>query len=419
MSDVDRNDALDDLNPFLGVATRTGQPVPWRSSLEPAQQSTAEGGPENAETQEPLSARALSLEELIGLRPSATSAEEDTSNRSENWSSTVNTALRIADLFRRQASQERNDDQEEQGYQYGQDTDEGIDPALDRQVVEAYARNASAPIAVGPGRVPRVRPNTHMSIVGGSGGSVSLRRGANNRPRHSILQRLNAFAGEDDNDDNGDVIMDIPGSSRATGHPPTNVSLPSDPLIVRTRGKDEDDDAVSTRLSKKSRVTPISTAQAGSSSNASDKLRPRPSYLDYTNLPVDTRLPLEFKPPDTKSRVSLTSHEIAGQKRACITFTHFPLPPGRAADKFASALRTREMIPYQCGIHYYEVDVLDAGESGYMSVGWMEEGTSLDRLVGWDKGTFGWHGDDGRSFEGQGIGEEFSETWSSEYRESG
>jgi beta-catenin-like protein 1 len=38
----------------------------------------------------------------------------------------------------------------------------------------------------------------------------------------------------------------------------------------------------------------------------------------------------------------------------------------------------------------------------------------LGRLVGWDRGSWGWHADDGRSFEGQGRGEEFTEKWGSE-----
>lgn len=36
---------------------------------------------------------------------------------------------------------------------------------------------------------------------------------------------------------------------------------------------------------------------------------------------------------------------------------------------------------------------------------------NMRRLVGWSKGSWGWHGDDGRLFAGQGMGERFSETW--------
>ena len=48
-----------------------------------------------------------------------------------------------------------------------------------------------------------------------------------------------------------------------------------------------------------------------------------------------------------------------------------------------------------------------------MSIGWMMAGVELGRLVGWDKGSWGWHGDDGMSFEEKGAGEDFSEKWGS------
>jgi len=67
----------------------------------------------------------------------------------------------------------------------------------------------------------------------------------------------------------------------------------------------------------------------------------------------------------------------------------------------------------ECGVHYFEVEVLNAGVDGLMSVGWMKEGCSTKRLVGWDKGSWGFHSDDGKCFEGRGSGDAFDKTWSS------
>jgi hypothetical protein len=50
-----------------------------------------------------------------------------------------------------------------------------------------------------------------------------------------------------------------------------------------------------------------------------------------------------------------------------------------------------------------------------MSVGWTIAGTSPDRLVGWDKGTWGWHADDGMCFNQSGSGSESAVKWGCEY----
>jgi hypothetical protein len=34
--------------------------------------------------------------------------------------------------------------------------------------------------------------------------------------------------------------------------------------------------------------------------------------------------------------------------------------------------------------------------------------------VGWNAGSWGWHADDGKTFEGRGDGRDFSEPWNGE-----
>ena len=48
-----------------------------------------------------------------------------------------------------------------------------------------------------------------------------------------------------------------------------------------------------------------------------------------------------------------------------------------------------------------------------MSVGYKVGKKSQNRLVGWDKGTFGWHSDDGMCFEQSGSGSDFAAKWTS------
>lgn len=140
--------------------------------------------------------------------------------------------------------------------------------------------------------------------------------------------------------------------------------------------------------------------------------------------------------------------------RPCITFSH---PRPTRTDSDATSLMTTLPVPRGVGIFYWEAEVLAKGEEGFISVGWIaglptpvippdqkdstntnasESGSgstilnantipntggagghagvpmrNMRRLVGWSKGSWGWHGDDGRLFAGQGMGERFSETW--------
>jgi hypothetical protein len=50
-----------------------------------------------------------------------------------------------------------------------------------------------------------------------------------------------------------------------------------------------------------------------------------------------------------------------------------------------------------------------------MSVGYKVGKRSQNRLVGWDKGTFGWHSDDGMCFEQSGSGSDFAAKWTSTF----
>lgn len=94
-------------------------------------------------------------------------------------------------------------------------------------------------------------------------------------------------------------------------------------------------------------------------------------------------------------------------------------------------------IPPDCGVYYFEVEVLSKGRDGFIGVGLSGASVNLGRLPGWEKcvsacralasyalprhkplamhltqsmhaverrHSFGYHGDDGQSFEGHGTG---------------
>lgn len=262
----------------------------------------------------------------------------------------------------------------------------------------------------------RNRTQEDLTVLGGSGGGVSLRRGMFNGRRRSIIDRLRDL----------DSVRPVPGvvepmpretvEVQRSGLEPTNAAVQNrSPIFVGSpddngrRHRSEGEKDANQRSAKRRKVT----------TQREDDTKPllfpttRPSYLQCTTLDPDTPLPTTFEQPKRMSCVSLSAHVSPEHQRPCITFTYSPLPHGPSDDDYASALRGDVPVPPECGVYYYEAEVLDAGESGYMSVGWMRKENRLNRLVGWDKGSYGWHGDDGRSFAGRASGEPFAEQWTS------
>ncbi|OCF60004.1 hypothetical protein L486_02677 [Kwoniella mangroviensis CBS 10435] len=249
-------------------------------------------------------------------------------------------------------------------------------------------------------------------------GRSNLHRGGNNRRRRSFLERIGAppdLRFPEEFEDSMDLLPTPRGRTEATRCEPTNKETAENvvPLIVSSKGitrpREEEQKGSSTSSSspirKKRRMGKITSDNLTPSSSSPS----RSSYLSLSALPADTPLPSEFIAPLPRSHLAVSIYKSAAHSpRPLITFVG--CNPTRRDDD-ATALHTTIPIPVACGIHYYEVEVINKGIEGFMSVGWVREGINLKRLVGWDKGSWGWHGDDGRSFEGSGRGENFSETW--------
>ncbi|KAG2345325.1 SPRY-domain-containing protein [Suillus weaverae] len=71
------------------------------------------------------------------------------------------------------------------------------------------------------------------------------------------------------------------------------------------------------------------------------------------------------------------------------------------SDKDAAAARTIFPIPPACGIYYYEVEVTSKTNS---NKGLVSRDFKLIRLPGWEKNSWGYHGDDGSSFAAEKTG---------------
>jgi len=79
--------------------------------------------------------------------------------------------------------------------------------------------------------------------------------------------------------------------------------------------------------------------------------------------------------------------------------------------KDASSVRATQPIPASCGLYYFEVRIVSKGRDGYMGVGLSAHGVNMNRLPGWDKNSYGYHGDDGHSFRSSGTGQQYGPTF--------
>lgn len=79
--------------------------------------------------------------------------------------------------------------------------------------------------------------------------------------------------------------------------------------------------------------------------------------------------------------------------------------------KDAASVRATHPIPAACGIYYFEVKIISKGRDGYMGIGLSAQGVNTNRLPGWDKHSYGYHGDDGNSFCSTGSGQPYGPTF--------
>ncbi|CAG8454879.1 13181_t:CDS:2 [Cetraspora pellucida] len=70
----------------------------------------------------------------------------------------------------------------------------------------------------------------------------------------------------------------------------------------------------------------------------------------------------------------------------------------------AESVPTDYPIPPEVLLYYFEVDIIDKGEDGYIGVGFAKDLEILEILPGWCPGTMGYHGDDGCKFYETGRG---------------
>ncbi|XP_055838656.1 ran-binding proteins 9/10 homolog isoform X2 [Episyrphus balteatus] len=87
---------------------------------------------------------------------------------------------------------------------------------------------------------------------------------------------------------------------------------------------------------------------------------------------------------------------------------------GKSVNDAAASVRTPHPIPPGCGLYYFEVKIISKGKNGYMGIGLTSENFKMNRLPGWDKQSYGYHGDDGNSFSASNRGQSYGPTFTTD-----
>jgi Ran-binding protein 9/10 len=85
--------------------------------------------------------------------------------------------------------------------------------------------------------------------------------------------------------------------------------------------------------------------------------------------------------------------------------------PSNKIELEAAAARADHPMSPQCGIYYFEVEIKNKTKDGMIAVGFSSHRASLERLPGWESESWAYHGDDGKSFFGEGTGRTYGPTF--------
>ncbi|XP_026684815.1 ran-binding protein 9-like [Diaphorina citri] len=114
----------------------------------------------------------------------------------------------------------------------------------------------------------------------------------------------------------------------------------------------------------------------------------------------ETPLPRSWSPKDKFNYIGLSQNNLRVHYKGHGK-TH----------KDAASVRATHPIPPSCGLYYFEVKIVSKGRDGYMGIGLSAQDVNMNRLPGWDKHSYGYHGDDGHSFCSSGTGQPYGPTF--------
>ncbi|BFG04056.1 ran-binding proteins 9/10 homolog [Drosophila madeirensis] len=144
-----------------------------------------------------------------------------------------------------------------------------------------------------------------------------------------------------------------------------------------------------------------SSPRSGGGRHQSTQQGVDPLRLLYPNVnETETPLPRCWSPHDKCLSIGLSQNNLR------VTYKGVGKQHSDAA-----SVRTAYPIPSSCGLYYFEVRIISKGRNGYMGIGLTAQQFRMNRLPGWDKQSYGYHGDDGNSFSSSGNGQTYGPTF--------
>ncbi|KAI8576371.1 hypothetical protein K450DRAFT_192816 [Umbelopsis ramanniana AG] len=142
------------------------------------------------------------------------------------------------------------------------------------------------------------------------------------------------------------------------------------------------------------------TKPMGTISSLFHKSEPAVQY-DAALEQLDLRLPCFWNPNDKSSLLDISSDGVDASYCGS----------GRN-DHDAAAVRSTFTAKPQCGIFYFEIEIVSKGRDGYISIGFCDADASMDKLPGWEVSSYGLHANDGNCYNGVPKGKSYGPTFS-------
>jgi hypothetical protein len=126
-----------------------------------------------------------------------------------------------------------------------------------------------------------------------------------------------------------------------------------------------------------------------------------PPFEDDDSLPP---LPTKWNKDDMWTGIELLTDELGCKYVGSGSKNHHD------REHEAFAIRADHHMPLQCGIYYYEVSIISGKRDDVtIGIGFSSKTAPLSRPVGWEPESWGYHGDDGRSFNGHNNGRPYTQ----------
>ncbi|XP_049805357.1 SPRY domain-containing protein 3-like [Schistocerca nitens] len=111
--------------------------------------------------------------------------------------------------------------------------------------------------------------------------------------------------------------------------------------------------------------------------------------------------------PEEDSRMSVDSYEDDWYRLSDIRVNGQVLEYTGRGKSIIDVGLAQARAPLTTTNHYFEIEIIDPGENCYIAIGLTRRNYPKHRHPGWNKGSIGYHADDGKIFVGSGLGDPF------------